>query len=59
LEISGCDTETLALLLQAMAKFARIAGSRIGALEVSYEGILELGPIVDPPSREVLEPGTC
>jgi hypothetical protein len=26
---------------------------------VPYEGIPKLGPIIDPPLREVLEPGTC
>jgi hypothetical protein len=51
-------TETLALPLPAMPKFACIAGPHIGALEVTYEGVLVLGPIVDPPSREVHEPGT-
>jgi hypothetical protein len=32
-------TETFALLLPAVAKFASVAGSGVGALEVSYEGV--------------------
>jgi hypothetical protein len=36
-----------------MAKLADIAGPRVGALEVPYEGVPKLCPAVDPPSREV------
>jgi hypothetical protein len=57
-EAANVVAETLTLLLPAMAKFACVAGPRVCALEVSYEGVPELGPTVDPPSREVLEPGT-
>jgi hypothetical protein len=57
-EAAKVVAETLALLLSVMAKFARVAGPRVDALVVTYEGIPELGPTVDPPSREVLEPGT-
>jgi hypothetical protein len=58
-EAGNVITEILALLLPAMAKFAHIARPHVGTLEVPYEGVLELGPVVEPPSREVLEPGTC
>jgi hypothetical protein len=51
--------ETLTLLLPAMTKFTHIAMPRVGTLEVPYEGIPEMGPVVDPPSREVLDPGMC
>jgi hypothetical protein len=51
--------ETLTLLLLAVAKLAGVTGSDVGALEVPYEGVLELSPVVDPPPREVLEPGSC
>jgi hypothetical protein len=51
-------TETLALLFPVMAKLAGIAVSGVGALEVPYEGVLELCPALDPPLGEVLEPGT-
>jgi hypothetical protein len=44
--------------LLAMVKLARVAGPHVGALEVPYEGGPELGPAVDTPSREVLDPGT-
>jgi hypothetical protein len=58
-EAANVVKETLTLILLAMAKFARIARPRVGTLEVPYEGMPELVPVVDPPSREVLEPGTC
>jgi hypothetical protein len=58
-EVANVVTETLALLLPAMAKLACIVGPRVGSLEVPYEGVPELGPAIDLPSEEVLEPGMC
>jgi hypothetical protein len=58
-EAANVVTVTLALLLPAMAKFTRVAKPRVGTLEVPYDGVPKLGPVVDPPSRVVLEPGTC
>jgi hypothetical protein len=58
-EATNVVTETLTLLLPAMAKSTRIARPHVVTLEVPYEGVPEMVPVVDPPSREVLEPGMC
>jgi hypothetical protein len=52
-------TETLTLLLLAMAKFAGVARPGVGALEVPYEGVSELSLVVDLHLGEALEPGKC
>jgi hypothetical protein len=45
-EAANVVAETLTLLLPAMAKFARVAKPRVAALEVSYEGVPELGQLL-------------
>lgn len=52
-------TETFTLLLSAVPKLTGVARPGVGALEVADEGVLKLLPVVDPSSREVLEPRSC
>jgi hypothetical protein len=51
--------ETHTLLLLVMAKLTRVVGPGLGALEVPYENVSELGPTIVPPPGEVLKLGAC